>query len=248
MKRVFQWLADVMNGMERGIIDFLSAFVPYAVPIIPAYLTYYHTMHMMDFPAWVAATSAFVVETLGLASVSTVVRFYRNNQRYKSEQNKAPFWIAFSVYVFYIVIVLTVNVLLEKVDGTRSDVIIVAIGLFSLLSAPSGVLVSIRAQYREMLDERAEKRTPPNNNNKNEQSSQPKEYKTKPASAFTPQIVAMLETEYGKSGRVLTPKEITAKLKLDHSRSKGFVSTKTSEWVAQKGITKNSAPPDKFTF
>ena len=69
--KIFEFLAKVLNGMERGIIDFISAFVPYAVPIIPAYLTFYHTRDMMDFPAWVAWTAAFVVEALGLASVAT---------------------------------------------------------------------------------------------------------------------------------------------------------------------------------
>lgn len=243
--RIFEWLAKVLNGMERGIIDFISAFVPYAVPIIPAYLTFYHTQDMMDFPVWVAWTAAFVVEALGLASVATVVRFYLHNKRYKTEQNKAPFWIAFGVYVAYIVIVIVVNVILEIVADTRGGWIITAIGLFSLLSFPSGVLISIRTQYREMLDDKEEKKAQAQQAKKGGgddiQEHQPKG--KKPASHFQPQIVAMLEAEYQKNQRVLTPKEITAKLKLDHNNSKGYVSTATSKWVAEKGITKAPPPP-----
>lgn len=241
--RIFEFLAKVLNGMERGIIDFISAFVPYAVPVIPAYLTFYHTRDMMDFPAWVAWTAAFVVEALGLASVATVVRFYLHNKRYKSEQNRAPFWIALGVYIFYIVIVIVVNVILEIVADTRGGFIITAIALFSLLSFPSGVLISIRTQYREMLDEKEANKKPKNN----DMPQVVKETRgKKPASHYQPQILAMLEAEYEKNQRVLTPKEITARLKLDHNNSKGYVSTTTSKWMSEKGISK--APPNKLTF
>lgn len=241
--RIFEFLAKVLNGMERGIIDFISAFVPYAVPVIPAYLTFYHTRDMMDFPAWVAWTAAFVVEALGLASVATVVRFYLHNKRYKSEQNRAPFWIALGVYIFYIVIVIVVNVILEIVADTRGGFIITAIALFSLLSFPSGVLISIRTQYREMLDEKEANKKPKNN----DMPQVVKEARgKKPASHYQPQILAMLEAEYEKNQRILTPKEITAKLKLDHNNSKGYVSTVTSKWAAEKGISK--APSSKFTL
>ena len=240
--KIFELLAKVLNGMERGIIDFISAFVPYAVPIIPAYLTFYHTRDMMDFPVWVAWTAAFVVEALGLASVATVVRFYLHNKRYKSEQNRAPFWIAFGVYVFYIVIVIVTNVILEIVADVRGGFIITAIDLFSLLSFPSGVLISIRTQYREMLDDKEEKKT--HSKNEAPQTKEPKG--KKPASHYQPQIVAMLEAEYAKNQRILTPKEITARLKLDHSNAKGYVSTTTTKWMNEKGITKALA--NKLTF
>lgn len=154
----FQTVADVLNGAEKSLLDLLSIIVPYAVPIIPAYLTYYHTRDQMGFPDWVAKTAAFVVEVLGITAVSTAIRFWRNNTIYKSEKEKAPFWLAVGVYVFYIVIVLSVNVILEIVSQTRSGWVIFSIGLFSLLSFPSGVLISIRAQYTEMLEDRNERK------------------------------------------------------------------------------------------
>ncbi len=155
---IFQTIADILNGAERSFLDLLSIIVPYAVPIIPAYLTYWHTRREMDFPNWVAWTAAFVTEVLGITAVSTAIRFWRNNQMYKSEKEKAPFWLAVGVYVFYIVIVLSVNVILEIVSGARTGWVIFSIGLFSLLSFPSGVLISIRAQYTEMLEDRTERK------------------------------------------------------------------------------------------
>lgn len=155
---LFQTIADVLNGAERSFLDLLSVIVPYAVPIIPAYLTYFHTRDQMAFPDWVAKTAAFVVEVLGITAVSTAIRFWRNNQIYKSDKERAPFWLAVAVYAFYIAIVLSVNVILEIVSGVRTGWVIFSIGLFSLLSFPSGVLISIRAQYTEMLEDRTERR------------------------------------------------------------------------------------------
>src|SRR5687768_7176086 len=155
---IFQMIADVLNGAERSFLDLLSVIVPYAVPIIPAYLTYYHARDLMAFPDWVAKTAAFVVEVLGITAVSTAIRFWRNNSLYKSEKEKAPFRLAVAVYAFYVLIVLVVNVLLEIVSGARPGAVILAIALFSLLSIPSGILISIRAQYTEMLEDRNERK------------------------------------------------------------------------------------------
>lgn len=231
MAKFFEWLSNIINSAERSFLDLLGAIVPYFVPVIPAYLTFYHTRDLMNFPEWVAFVSAFVVEVLGITSVSTAIRFYRHNQKYKSSQNKAPFVLAISVYIFYIIVVMTVNVLLEVVDGTRDGTIILAIGLFSLLSFPSGVLVSIRSQYKEMLEERDEKRH-------GSKPAESKPNKPKHASDYAGKIIELLDTEYAKSSRVLSPKEITAQLKLDHEKSKGYVSTLTTKWKAEKSVNK----------
>ena len=159
MKAIFQFMADTINGAERAILDFLSAIVPYAVPFIPAYLTYFHTQDQMDFPWQVAGSAAFVVEVLGITAVSTAIRFYRYNMKYTASQNKAPFALAIFTYVFYLVIVLSVNVILELVANTRSGWVIFSIGLFSLLSVPSGILISIRTQFSEMLEDRTNRGT-----------------------------------------------------------------------------------------
>ena len=154
---LFQFISETINGAEKSFLDLLSALVPYFVPVIPAYLTYFHTRDMMNFPDWVASTAAFVVEVLGITSVSTAIRFERHNRLNKDIKNKAPFALAIATYVFYIAVVLSVNVLLEVVTGVRSPAVIWAIALFSLLSLPSAVLISIRAQFSEILEEKRER-------------------------------------------------------------------------------------------
>lgn len=238
LARLFGAISNTINGMEKSFLDLLSAIVPYFVPIIPAYLTYYHTRDQMDFPNNVAYTAAFVVEVLGITSVSTAIRFYRHNLRYKDVKNRAPFWLAVATYAFYLAIVLLVNVILEIVAGKRDGWVILSIGLFSLLSVPSGVLISIRTQFAEMLEERTNRYAPQPAPVYNAETRTPT-LRTKHASDYREKIISILEQEYKKTGNVPPPKEITSSLKLDHSKNKGFVSTLRKQWMEEKGIERS---------
>lgn len=139
------------------MLDLLSAIVPYTTASIPAYLTYTHTIDYMEFPVNIAILAAFTVEVLGVTAVSTAIRFWQWNSNHKSNAERAPFMLAVFTYMFYIVITLSVNVILEVYADVRSPAVIWAIALFSLLSIPSGVLISIRAQFGEMLEDKREK-------------------------------------------------------------------------------------------
>jgi len=154
---VFSWISETINGGERAVLDALSAIVPYTTASIPAYLTYMHTLTNMNFPDYIAGLAAFTVEVLGVTSVSTAIRFFQWNKNHSNEKEKAPFVLAVATYVFYILITLSVNVILEIYAATRAPAVIWAIGLFSLLSLPSGVLISVRAQFGEMLEDKREK-------------------------------------------------------------------------------------------
>jgi hypothetical protein len=156
LEKMFRWISDTINGGERAILDALSAIVPYTTASIPAYLTYTHTLTLMDFPANIAWLAAFTVEVLGVTAVSTAIRFWQWNKTHTQEKDRAPFWLAVGTYAFYVITVLSVNVILEVYAKQRAPAVIWAIGLFSLLSIPSGVLISIRAQFGEMLETKRE--------------------------------------------------------------------------------------------
>jgi len=157
LEKIFKTISDTINGAERSILDALSAIVPYTTASIPAYLTYTHTRDLMDFSVGIARLAAFTVEVLGVTAVSTAIRFWQWNKSHVQEKDRAPFWLAVGTYAFYILITLSVNVILEVYAGVRAGAVIWAIGLFSLLSIPSGVLISIRAQFGEMLETKKEK-------------------------------------------------------------------------------------------
>lgn len=157
LEKIFRWISDTINGGERAVLDALSAVVPYSTASIPAYLTYTHTMDQMKFPANIAMLAAFTVEVLGVTAVSTAIRFWQWNTNHSNKAERAPFNLAVGTYAFYILITLSVNVILEIAAKQRTGAVIWAIALFSLLSIPSGVLISIRAQFGEMLEDKREK-------------------------------------------------------------------------------------------
>jgi hypothetical protein len=159
---------------------------------------------------------------------------------YKTDQNRAPFKLAFGVYLFYIVIVLTVNVMLEIVSGTRGGMIITAIALFSMLSFPSGILIAIRSQYKEILEERAERKLP---RQQVQNTATPIERKAKKPSDYYDKIRDLAAASIAKSGQLPSPKEITAKLGLDHHSAKGYVSQTLTNYGKETGISKGEKPP-----
>ena len=92
---------------------------------------------------------ALVVETIGLASVHTLMQFWNwNRQKGKGEAEAPILPIAASV-IIYIVIVITVNAMLDYFQLADPDslpyVRILAIAMLSLLSLNSAWIVALRA-------------------------------------------------------------------------------------------------------
>lgn len=181
---IFEKISNVVNSAEDSIINLLTVIAPWLVPVIPAFLTYWHTNRDLGFPAWVAWTSAIVVEVLGLASMRTSISFFEHNKRYSKDTNKAPFWLAVSTYVFYLLVILAVNVLLDITNNIKWTNIL-AIALFSLLSVPAGLLISVRAQHSELLREIAERRVRTNETRTTNRISEPRERKRTANRSFT---------------------------------------------------------------
>lgn len=255
----FQFLSKTINGGEKAIVDLISALVPYLVPIIPAWLMYYHAEHDMGFSHNIAITAGAVVEGLGLASVATAVRFFLYNRRFKKDAktknpNKAPFWAAMGVYAFYVVVVMLVNVIMEAnstAESGRSGWTITAIALFSLLSFPSGLLVALRVGFAEMLEERASARrgsgeSPAGGESDEDTNAKGKKIKQKHASDYQPQIVAYLDKVYKNENRVPLPAEISARFKLDNEKAKGYISTETGKWRQANNVPKDPQKPMGF--
>ena len=245
---VFSNFIELVNGAESAWLNAAAALIPYGVSLIPASWTFRHVMSELGFDFWTALDAGVVVELFGVVAMQTIIKFWQNNKRYTSEksENRAPLGLAIFAYAFYLIITLIVNVVLEVVAGTREFWGIVAIGLFSLLGIPSGVLIAIRAQHKEIVDARGKPRQ--GNTPMISVPQIPSSSRTRRASEFRAQMLDMLETQYSKDGRILELTEITGKLKLDHATAKGFVSTLRSGWMAEKGIQKPSKSDGGFTF
>lgn len=241
-----KFLSDVFNGIEKSLLDLICVIVPYATPLVPAYLTFDNAQTVLGLPAWVAWTIAFVFESLGLASVATAVRFWRHNKKNenKAQANQAPFSAARNIYIAYLFVVILVNVILEAVAGTRDFWGILTIAALSLLSFPAASLIALRQIHSDILEEKAQVKAGKSQGNQNNQGETLAvgQKQTKHASDYRDKIIALLENEHKATGHVLTPRQITDRLKekhkitLDHDKSKGFISTTTTTWKQENKI------------
>ncbi len=147
---------DKINGWIRGtegsIVNLISAIAPWGAPSPVAYMTFDHCLNALHFPDLIAFITALVVEALGISSISTALSFWAHNQKYKGEDQKAPLILAISTFIFYISVVLILNVVIDVEKHIDSNGIIVARALLSLLSIPAGVLLATRAQQTELIN------------------------------------------------------------------------------------------------
>jgi hypothetical protein len=230
--RATKWI----NDFEGSFINFVSVFLPWLVTLIPATILYDHLIEIGWRP-WVAFIAALVVEGLGLATVNTFFRFQRHNQKYKDQKNKMPAWLVVVVYLWYLVIVLFVNVVFDVVSGVAWTEI-VAVTAFSTLSLPASVLIAVRGLFSEWKgehdrryarsDERSDEQKPVQVND-DERSD---EQETVRPSDREQEIIAYLNKVYQSERRIPGPTEVAKALKLDPTKAKGYISGKTQEWKA----------------
>lgn len=246
--RSLEYLTKVINQGEETVINAISTIVPWLVPIVPAYLTYKHAVSPTElaFPNWVAICVGLVVESLGLTSMYRIFQFQEFNRKYKDNAKKAPVVYPVLTYVFYLVIILLVNVVLDYQNGINTSHIL-AVGLLSLLSVPAGILISVQAQHTERRSEaerlRAERKKEREESRRNRDEDKLNETFRKAAQVSAPkasdykaQIWELLEQVWNTENRVLAPKEISLAFGLDHNNSKGYISTQTKLWLQQKGM------------
>lgn len=246
--KALEYLTNLVNQGEETVINAVSTIVPWLVPVVPAYLTYEHALNKSElgFPQWVAICVGIVVESLGLTSMYRIFQFQEYNRKYKDDGKKAPVHYPILTYVFYLIVILLVNVVLDWQNGVKSSNII-AIGLLSLLSIPAGILISVQAQHTERKAEaerlRAERRKEREEAKRLKAEAAKAEQVKAPApsgnkaSDYKIDIWNLLEQVWQDEHRVLAPKEISTALKLDHNNSKGYISTQTSLWKQQNNIS-----------
>jgi hypothetical protein len=145
-KRVRDFLRAVqgiVQELETTLVDTLASVAPWLGPIAPAYLAYKAMVGVLGLPVWVAFVIAAVIELLGISTINTAVQFWNYNQTKRQSDPRAPFWMAVIMAVFYLTVVLVVNVLLDNADLVQKT----AKFLLSALSPVAAVTLSLRAQH-----------------------------------------------------------------------------------------------------
>lgn len=178
---VFDRIVQFLDRTEVSIVTLIAKVVPLVVPLIPAYVGYRHVTDKitgLGFDPWAGWSYAAVIEGLGYAAIYKAVQFWEHNRRYTADKNQAPLQAAVVIYVVYLLVTLTVNVVLDWQAGVVWYKV-VALGLISLLSVPAGLLMSISAIHTERVNER-ERTSEQTRKNRRErtQNEQPNEQRT----------------------------------------------------------------------
>jgi uncharacterized membrane protein len=144
---------SITNAFERTLVDNVAATVPWLAPISPAYMAFHNVTIIFGWDVWVAWTIALAVEGLGLAVTSTAFHLWDWNDTKKDKEQSAPFWIAIVTVIFYLAVVITVNVIL---DVKASPIERTAKALLSLLSVVAAVTLALRSQHARRVEEKNE--------------------------------------------------------------------------------------------
>lgn len=153
----FDKINNFIRDTEGSIVNALTAVAPWLAPLAPAAMSWAHMVNSLAFDKIIAGAIAFVVEVMGMASVSTIISFWSHNRKYRDDKLKAPVGIAIGTFLFYLAVILSMNVLLDAasvpswtVDKDTS--LIAARAMLTLLTVPAAILLAIRTQHNELLD------------------------------------------------------------------------------------------------
>jgi len=156
MKNVFDTLDEWINSTEGSIVNFLTAFSPWLAPLAPAYMTYIHMIEFLKFPVPIALALALLVEILGFGTVSTALDFWFHNRKEKAGMKKAPLEVVVGVFIFYLVLILVSNVVIDVSNAYLNEnwqigAIIMVRALLTLQTIPGALIVAVRTGHRELL-------------------------------------------------------------------------------------------------
>ena len=135
---------------ERTLVDNLAATAPWLAPLAPAFLAYRAMVDVLRFPVWVAGAVGLTVEVLGISTINTAMTLWTWNREKNKSDKAAPTWVAVLAAAFYVMVVITVNVMLD--GGTTLEK--AAKGLLSSLSVAAAITLALRSQHSRRVSEK----------------------------------------------------------------------------------------------
>ena len=155
---IFDKLNEWVNDTEGSMVNALTALSPWLAPLAPAYMTFRHMDEFLQFPLLISLALAFLVEILGFGTVSTALDFWFHNRKEKAGMKKAPLEIVIGVFVFYLVLILVSNVVIDisvayLSDAWQKGAIILVRALLTLQTIPGALIVAVRTGHRDLLRE-----------------------------------------------------------------------------------------------
>lgn len=148
------WLLDgwrrLIAAMERTLVDNVAATVPWLAPLPSSYIAYQNVAEQFGWEGFWGMVVAGVVEGLGLAVTSTAFQLWDWNDS-NEEKDWGAFAVAVIALVFYLGVVITLNVIL---DLGATEIERAAKALLSLLPLVGSVTLALRAQHARRVEKK----------------------------------------------------------------------------------------------
>lgn len=153
---IFDRFVNWYNSLEFSLGNVAASVMSILPPLIAAWMTFDNTQTYLSFGVYQAFVTAVVAEGLGYSSLSTAVMFYtseRERRRQKDTASPAMMGsalLAAFAFVFYLVVIITVNVLLERQFDEAGNLVngieVIARAALTSLTIPGGLIYALRAQ------------------------------------------------------------------------------------------------------
>lgn len=154
---------ETLSEIETNLTDGIAAFGPWITPIPSAVLVANATVKDLHWTLELGWVAAAIIESLGLTTVSTSLLLWEYNAGKRKTDPNAPFLLAASLVVVYLVSTIGLTVLLDIFP----DLARFAPALFPMLALVGAVNLALRSGHRRRLagiaqeraDRKAERQT-----------------------------------------------------------------------------------------
>lgn len=133
---------------EKTFVGNLASTIPWIAPLVPAWFAFENSIaeNKLNLPPVVGIIIATSIEGLGIGIVTTALELWDWNDRHKDQKITAPLYISAGTVVFYMAIVIAVNVGLD-LDWSEWIVKII----LSMLSIPAVITLALRSQHSRRI-------------------------------------------------------------------------------------------------
>lgn len=263
LARMLDWLSEVFDVASPSLYKMLSTLVPYLAPVPVALLTAGSSIKYLGMSGWGAGIFVFVLDGLGILATVTLVSVVVDFIRSRNWKTLFMVLLFVAANVFYIQIVVSLNVRLAEALGNADPIKAKVLTLISWLPILAGVMngyfvltsrqktetekaqekqAEMDAQIRqEQMDFKLKRAALKHGFNPfapapatlNQDVPQVKDVREKHASDYKDKAVQFILDYHKKNGSLPAPKHLTERFNLEHSKNKGYFSTLIRE-VANK--------------
>lgn len=149
---IFDRINFFISNTEASFVNLLSSIAPWLAPLAPAYMSFDHMDKTLGFPFPIALAIGITIEVIGLSTVSTAMAFHAHNKRHTAKYKRAPVGMVVFLFVFYLITVFMINIVLDLAPEGNKYVEAGASGSLILLEVPAALLIAIRTQHTELLN------------------------------------------------------------------------------------------------